>query len=142
MNEHTNISQYLKGENNSIFYDEGLVMKLGGKINVNNVLDYFSFSHFYNKHSINNLCSVQKINFEKGRFNFKGIEYTVESKEVNPMVICMSIRISPSGISKIAYYSCYENGELKQCHNLYELISCSVKSITKDYDKILEILDE
>ena len=128
--------------NNTTFIDETLVAKLGGNINHSNLLDYFSMSHFFDQKSINNICSKQKIDFESNRFNFKGIEYTIIPTEFSPYIILMNNRDSSNKTEKICYFYCYENGEIKQATSMFDFIASSVKTISYDLEKALNILEE
>mmetsp|Transcript_33942 Transcript_33942/g.35244 ORF Transcript_33942/g.35244 Transcript_33942/m.35244 type:complete len:145 (+) Transcript_33942:1-435(+) len=135
-------SHLVKEEPNSIFLDENIVARFGGRITLSNALEYFSLSQFFIKDSINNICSIQKVEFDSNRFNYKGVEYTMISTEFNPYIICMSYRSSPNSTVKLRYYYCWENGEVRQAPTLYGFISSNVKGIARDLNKVMDILKE
>lgn len=141
--ESERINMFNKNYGDSVFFDENLIKHLGGRINNNNVLAYFSKSIFFINESINNICSSKGEVFEINRFAYKGVEYTiVSSSEEDPIVIAQSYRLSPSKTEIYSYYFCWSNGEIKQAPSLFTYLSHKVKSISKDCEKVLEILSE
>lgn len=110
-------------------------------LNENNIMEYFSYSPFFEKNSINQLCSIQNLDFNKQKYKEVGIEFNLESvsKDKELYLITKSHRRYEES-KLISYYYIFK-GSVYQAPDIYSVITSNLESITNNFVNIITELN-
>eukprot|EP01103_Thecamoeba_quadrilineata_P016227 TRINITY_DN5366_c0_g1_i2.p1 TRINITY_DN5366_c0_g1~~TRINITY_DN5366_c0_g1_i2.p1 ORF type:complete len:152 (+),score=16.52 TRINITY_DN5366_c0_g1_i2:36-491(+) len=112
-------------DKSDIYFNDAPWINLNGLPRLDNVLDYFSFSSFYDRQSTNEYCKMQKINYRimPGR-----CEYSVaETPFPYLLIIHKHFRETETRAIPVATYYCI-NGSIYQAPNIHSVLSCRMTS--------------
>lgn len=139
MSKDENLNEFFKLNNDETFKDEIIVGKLGA-LNLENLLEYFSYSHFYISNNINERCKLKNIDMNTNKIEIRGYEYTLLRDKTNPFVILLSYK-NMGKETKLAYYFCWPDGTICMAPSIYNHLSSFVHSIASECEEIKSILN-
>lgn len=130
----------IKDQTNICFCDEGYLQN--NPLNVENVMNYFMLSDFYDMKSVNQQCIDKKINFLKHRTKKTGVEFILENanKEKDLFIIAKYYRQNTS-TTLLGYYYIFK-GKIFQAPDLYSVVSSNIQSASHNILNIIGELNE
>ena len=115
-----------------------------GDLNVNTVLDYFSYSIFYDEKSTNEQCKNQGIDFNINKESFKGCcEFVVDQSKLTKanndlIIIKKQYRKDKITVVPISYYYVFK-GVIYQAPSFSNVLNNNIKNISNN---LLDVLNE